>query len=71
MKAFLVGLVVLISFILLSTLGILLAPFLLVLAVFLRLAIGLILILFAIWILGKISLWCWEALRAKKTEKKT
>jgi len=66
MKAFLVGLAVLVSFLIIALVGILLLPLLLVLALFLRLIIGFLLILFAIWFLGKIVLWLLEAIRPPK-----
>ena len=69
MKEFLVGLLVVVMALVLSGVGILLLPLLLVLGVFLRLAVGLIVLLLAVWLIGKVTLFLIEALRKK--EKKT
>lgn len=65
MKEFLVGLLVLLLVCVLSGLGFLLFPLLLVLGIFLRFILGLALVLFAIWIVGKVTLFLIEALKRK------
>ncbi|MFZ5799909.1 MAG: hypothetical protein ACOY3D_00800 [Candidatus Omnitrophota bacterium] len=65
MRAFLVGLLFLFAALLLSGIGVLLYPFLIVLAFFLRLIISLSLVIFAIWLLGRFIIWVWESLRGK------
>jgi hypothetical protein len=66
MRAFLIGLLFIIAVAVLSGIGILLYPFLLVLGVFFRLALGFILVIFAIWLLGTFIIFIWEALFRKK-----
>ena len=56
MKAFLVGLLVILMIAVLSGLGFLLIPLLLVMGFFLRWILGFFLILFAIWLIGKATL---------------
>ena len=56
MKEFLVGLLVILMMAVLSVLGILLFPLLLVLGFFLRWILGFFLILFGIWLIGKVTL---------------
>ncbi len=46
----------------LSGVGILLLPLLLVLGIFFRLAIGLIVLLLAVWLIGKVTLFLIDAL---------
>ncbi|MDP3142595.1 MAG: hypothetical protein Q8N14_01425 [Candidatus Omnitrophota bacterium] len=65
MKAFLVGLLFLVAVLVLSSLGVLLYPLFLVMAVLLRIVIGLSLLLFAIWLLGRFIIWVWESLRGR------
>ena len=65
MKEFLVGVLVVVMALVLSSVGILLLPLLLVLGVFLRLAVGLIVLLLAVWLIGKVTLFFIEALRKK------
>ena len=65
MREFLVGLLVIVMALVLSGIGILLFPLLLVLGMFLRLALGLIILLLAIWLIGKVTLYLIEALRKK------
>ncbi len=62
MKEFFVGLLFLVVVIIMAGLGILLFPLLLVLTFFLRIAVGFFLILFAIWLLGKLIVLAWNAL---------
>ncbi len=63
MKAFVVGLLFLLVVSILAGVGFLLLPFLLLLTIFLRVLIGFSLILFAIWLLGKLILWGWKTLK--------
>ena len=63
MKAFLVGLVFLVAVLLLSGIGILLLPLLVVLGFFLRLIIGAVLIILAVWLLGKFIIFVWETVK--------
>ncbi len=66
MRAFLIGLLFIIAVAVLSGIGILLYPLLLVLGVFFRLVLGFVLVIFAIWLLGKFIIFIWEALFRKK-----
>ena len=66
MKELLVGLLVVVMALVLSGIGVLLLPLLLVLGVFLRLAIGLIVLLLAIWLIGKVTLFLIDALKKKE-----
>ena len=68
MKEFLVGVLVVVMAMVLSGIGILLLPLLLVLGVFLRLAIGLIVLLLAVWLIGKVTLFLIDALRKKENK---
>jgi uncharacterized membrane protein YphA (DoxX/SURF4 family) len=68
MREFLVGVLVVIMALVLSGIGILLLPFLLVLGVFLRLAIGLIVLLLVIWLIGKATLFLIDTLRKKENK---
>ncbi len=68
MKEFLVGILVIIMALILSGIGILLFPILLMLGLFLRLAVGLLILLFAVWLIGKATLFLIDVL--KKKEKK-
>ena len=69
MKELLVGLLVVVMALVLSGIGILLLPLLLVLGVFLRLALGLIILLLAIWLIGRVTLFLMDALLKKKENK--
>jgi len=66
MRELLVGLLVVVMALVLSGIGVLLLPLLLVLGIFLRLAIGLVVLLFAIWLIGKVTLSLIDALRKKE-----
>ena len=66
MKEFLVGLLVILLIAVLSLLGILLFPLLLLMGLFLRFFIGAILILFVIWLIGKVTLVSIEYLRKRE-----
>ena len=66
MKAFLVGLLVLFLAGVFSILGILLFPLLLVLGFFLRFILMIVLVLFAVWLVGKLTLLLIDYLAKKK-----
>jgi len=66
MKAFLIGLLTLVAVAILSGVGILLLPLLLILTLFLRILIGFALVLFAIWALGKCVILIWSSLSRNK-----
>ena len=63
MKAFMVGLLALIAVVLLYGLGTLLLPFLLVLGLVLRVVLIGVLVILAIWLLGRVILYIWEKMR--------
>ena len=65
MKAFFVGLLFLVVVLIMTGVGVLLLPLLLLLTFFLRILLGFFLILFAIWLLGKFILFVWDALSKK------
>ncbi len=65
MREFLVGVLVVVMAMVLSGIGILLLPFLLVFGMFLRLAVGLVVLLLAVWLIGKVTLFLIDALRKK------
>ncbi|OGX05660.1 MAG: hypothetical protein A2Z88_10845 [Omnitrophica WOR_2 bacterium GWA2_47_8] len=67
MKEFFVGLLVLLVVLMFGLIGTLLVPFFLVLGYFLRYLVAVALIIFAIWVLGKVALWGMERLKNKKT----
>ena len=66
MKEFLAGLLVIVMALVLSGIGVLLFPLLLVLGIFLRLAVGLIVLLLAVWLIGKVTLFLIDVLRKKE-----
>jgi len=68
MREFLVGVLVIVMAMVLSGIGILLLPLLLVLGIFLRLAIGLIVFLLAIWLIGKVTLFLIDALKKRESK---
>jgi hypothetical protein len=68
MKEFLVGALVIVMALVLSGIGVLLFPLLLVLGLFLRLAIGLIILLLAIWLIGKATLFLIELLKKQESK---
>lgn len=68
MKEFLVGLLVVAMALVLSGIGVLLLPLLLVLGVFLRLALGLIVLLLVVWLIGKTTLFLINALGKKENK---
>ena len=65
MKAFMVGLIFIVAALALAGIGLLLYPFLLAIALLLRMVIIFALIIFAIWLLGKFIISVWEKLRNK------
>lgn len=69
MKAFFVGLLVIVAVFVLAGLGILLFPLLLVLGIALRLLIMILIGLFAIWLVGKLTLMAISALAGKEQNK--
>jgi len=68
MKELLVGLLVVVMALVLSGIGVLLLPLLLVLGVFLRMAVGLLVLFLAIWLIGKVTLFLIESLRKKESK---
>ena len=65
MKEFLVGLIFIVAALAFAGIGLLLYPFLLAIALLLRIVIIFALIIFAIWLLGKFIISVWERLRNK------
>ncbi|MBN3039367.1 MAG: hypothetical protein JW869_08140 [Candidatus Omnitrophica bacterium] len=63
MKAFLVGLVALIAASLFFWLGMLLFPLLVVLGLVVRILIVVVLLGFAIWLLGKFIIYAWQKVK--------
>lgn len=63
MKAFLVGLIFLIAVAVLSGIGIFLSPFFIILTFFLRIILGFLLVILAIWVLGKFIIFVWGRLK--------
>ena len=66
MKAFLVGLLFLLAVAVLSAIGFFLYPILWALSIALRIILGIALVIFAIWLLGKFIIYVWEKIREKK-----
>ena len=66
MKEFLVGLLVIVMALVLTLIGFLLLPLLLVLGWFLRLAVGLIVLLLAVWLIGRATLFLIGGLKKKE-----
>ena len=69
MKSFLVGLLVLAVVGLLSVAGLFLIPLFLVLGFFLRFLLGFFLILFTIWLIGKVTLLSIDSMRRSEERK--
>ena len=65
MKEFLIGLFFLVAVAILTGVGFLLLPFLLILTFFLRVFVGFFLVIFAIWLLGKLIILLWKFLNRK------
>ncbi|MFH0985862.1 MAG: hypothetical protein V1882_10075 [Candidatus Omnitrophota bacterium] len=68
MKEFMVGLLVIVMALILSGIGIILFPILLMLGLFLRFAVGLLILLLAIWMIGKATLFLIDAFKKKETK---
>lgn len=66
MKAFVIGLISLVAFGILASIGLLLYPFIIVLAVFLRLLVAAVFLIFAIWAFGKFIIFIWDQVFKKK-----
>ena len=66
MKEFFVGLLVVLVFLLLSTAGFFLLPLIVVLGFFLKWLIGVALLIFAVWLLGKVTLWVIDNLKKRE-----
>jgi len=71
LKSFLVGLLVIGMMSVLSVVGILLLPLLLLLGLFLRWVLGFFLILFTIWLVGKATLLSIDLLKRREPPVKT
>ena len=65
MKAFLIGLAVIILVTIFTGVGIILMPFFMILAFFLRILLAIILVIAAIWAIGKFVILLWESLRKR------
>ncbi len=63
MKAFLVGIIFLVMVAIFTGIGLLLFPLLIVMAWFLRVIFIAILVLLAIWLLGKLIVFVWEKIK--------
>ena len=68
MRAFLVGLLVIVMALVLYGIGILLLPLLFVMGLFLRLVLGLIVLLLAIWLIGKVTLFLIDVPKKKENK---
>ena len=66
MKAFLVGFIFLVAVGMLSGVGLLLFPLVIVLGLFLRVIISFLFLLFSIWLLGKFIIFVWEKISGRK-----
>jgi hypothetical protein len=66
MKAFAIGLIFLIAVSILSGIGILLFPLIMVLGFFLKIILALLFVLFSIWLLGKLIIFIWEKVSKTK-----
>lgn len=69
MKAFFVGLLFLIAIMAVAGLGIVLSPFLAVFTVSLQMVIGLIVVVFVVWLLGKLIIFIWDKLSSNDKKK--
>ncbi len=65
MKAFGVGLLVIAAVAVLCVMGFFLLPFFIVLGFFLKILLGILFLLFSIWLIGKLTLWMIESMRDK------
>ena len=62
MKAFLIGLLSLVAIAFLGVIILLLSPVFFVLAIIFRVILGIVFLIFAVWLLGKFILFIWEKL---------
>ena len=69
MKEFLIGLLVIVMVLILSGLGKLMLPLFLVFGIFLRLIIGLLLLIVVVWLIGKVTLLVIDIFKAKESKK--
>ncbi|MCX5657633.1 MAG: hypothetical protein NTZ48_05370 [Candidatus Omnitrophica bacterium] len=60
MKAFAIGLIFLIAVSILSGIGILFFPLVIVFGFFLKIILSLLFVIFSIWLLGKFIIFIWE-----------
>ena len=65
MKAFFIGLLIVVAVVILSAIGFLLFPFILLLGFLLRFIVGILFIILSIWILGKFAIFIWRNLAGK------
>ena len=65
MKEFFIGLLVILVLMLLSAAGFMLFPLIIVLGIFLRYLISVALFIFAVWLIGKVTLWGIEQMKKK------
>ena len=70
MKELLVGLLVIVMVLVLSGLGLILFPLFLLMGIFLRLILGIVLVIFAIWAIGKVTLFLMELIANKEPKGK-
>ncbi|MFH1046506.1 MAG: hypothetical protein V1727_06055 [Candidatus Omnitrophota bacterium] len=63
MKAFLVGLVTIMAMAVFISLGALLLPLFVLLGAMLKIIIALVLVLVAVWALGKVVIYAWQKIR--------
>ena len=68
MREFFIGLLVIVAVLLLAGLGVLLFPLLLVLGLALRVLILILIGLFAVWLVGKLTLMLIDAFRKKENK---
>ena len=71
MKEFFVGLLVLLMLLLFSIIGVLLLPFIIVLGFVLKCLISLALLVFAVWLVGWVTLWGIDYLKSKEKFEKS
>lgn len=66
MKAFAIGLIFLIAVSILSGIGILLYPLIIVFGFFLKIILSLLFVILSIWLLGKFIIFVWESISKTK-----
>jgi hypothetical protein len=62
MKAFAIGLIFLIAVTILSGIGILLYPLIIVFGFFFKIILSLLFVIFSIWLLGRFIIFVWESI---------